>query len=121
MGDIAVSSKQRTPHPLEQLSVDEVIIARDVILSTHGISVIDFRTINLEEPAKAQLQPFLDSEAEGRTPNPISRPPRLARVAYDVVSENKVYEFFESVVDLNIHTVASKELIDALHQAPLVL
>jgi primary-amine oxidase len=121
MGDIAISPKQRTPHPLEQLSVDECIIARDVVLSTHGISVIDFRTINLEEPAKAQLQPFLDSEAEGCTPNPNSRPPRLARVAYDVMSGNKIYEFFESVVDLSTHTVVVKELIDASHQAPLVL
>jgi hypothetical protein len=45
----------------------------------------------------------------------------LARVAYDVMSGNKIYEFFESVVDLSTHTVVVKELIDASHQAPLVL
>jgi len=110
-----------TPHPLQQLSIDECNIARDVILSTHGISVIDFRTITLEEPRKYLLQPFLDLEAEGSTPEPHAYPPRLARVTYDVLSGNKVYEFFESVVDVGTQSIRVKELIDASHQAPLVL
>jgi primary-amine oxidase len=121
MGDVIVPLNQRIPHPLEQLSVDECNVARDVILSTHGISVIDFRTITLEEPVKSQLQPFLELEAEGRTLKADSRPPRLARVAYDVVGENKIYAFYESVVDLGTRAVTVKELIDASHHAPLVL
>ncbi|EPE25859.1 Amine oxidase catalytic [Glarea lozoyensis ATCC 20868] len=121
MGDMVTPLDRRVPHPLEQLSIGECNTARDVILSTHGVSVIDFRTINLEEPPKSLLQPFLDLEAEGRIPKPDAYPPRLARVAYDVISENKVFEFYESVVELVTGAVKVKELIDASHQAPLVI
>ncbi|EHL02606.1 putative Copper amine oxidase 1 [Glarea lozoyensis 74030] len=121
MGDMVTPLDRRVPHPLEQLSIGECNTARDVILSTHGVSVIDFRTINLEEPPKSLLQPFLDLEAEGRIPKPDAYPPRLARVAYDVISENKVFEFYESVVELVTGAVKVKELIDASHQAPLVM
>lgn len=115
-----LKTSDRIPHPLEQLSVAEAHIARDVILATHGSSVIDFRTICLDEPAKAQLQPFLDAENEGGLIE-TSRPPRLARVAYDVVGENNNYAFYESVVDAKEAEIVKQELIDSKHHAPLTL
>lgn len=112
---------ERTPHPLEQLSVAEASVARDVILSGHSKTVIDFRTICLEEPAKAQLQPFLDAESEGSSKIEFPLPARLARVAYDVLGENKTCAFYESIVDVNERKIVAQELIDAKHQAPLTL
>lgn len=112
---------QREPHPLEQLSVAESHVARDVVLGAHGKSVIDFRTISLDEPAKAILVPFLDAENAGTLRADTPRPPRLARVAYDVVKENKVYEFYETVVDVKQGKIVLQELIDSKSHAPLTL
>ena len=112
---------QSRPHPLTQLSVTEANIARDVILQLHDKSVLDFRTISLEEPPKAQLQPFLDAEAAGSLAANPARPDRLARVAYDVVSENKLFQFYETLVDVSTGKLVGQELIDPKHQAPLTL
>ena len=109
------------PHPLAQLSITEANVARDVILQSHDKSVLDFRTISLEEPPKAQLQPFLDAEAAGTLTANSARPARLARVAYDVVRENKVFQFYESLVDLSTAKLVGQELIDPAHHAPLTL
>lgn len=108
-------------HPLQQLSIAECNIARDVILGQRsGKHVVDFRTIALEEPAKALLQPYLEAECEG-TLKSTDTLPRLARVAYDVASENKTFEFYESVVDLGTRRITVNELIDSAHHAPLTL
>ncbi|KAF4637092.1 hypothetical protein G7Y89_g994 [Cudoniella acicularis] len=109
------------PHPLEQLSITESHIARDVVLKAYNKSVIDFRTISLEEPAKSILKPFLDAENAGTLRSNSPRPPRLARVAYDVASENKVFQFFETVVDVGAGEIVSQELIDSKHHAPLTM
>jgi primary-amine oxidase len=109
------------PHPLTQLSITEANVARNVILRLHDKSVLDFRTISLEEPPKSQLQPFLDAEAAGSLTASSTRPDRLARVAYDVVSENKVFQFYESLVDVSTGKLVGQELIDPAHHAPLTL
>lgn len=108
-----------SPHPLAQLNVSECNLARDLILLEHGSSLIDFRTIALEEPAKALLQPYLDAESSSSLGSATSKPPRLARVAYDTVSKGKVFDFYESVVDLMTCTVLQNELIDRAHHSPL--
>ncbi|TVY55623.1 Copper amine oxidase 1 [Lachnellula cervina] len=112
---------QPLPHPLTQLSVTEANIARNVILQLHDKSVLDFRTISLEEPPKAQLQPFLDAEAAGTLAASSAMPDRLARITYDVVSENKLFQFYESLVDISTGKLVGQELIDPKHQAPLTL
>lgn len=108
-------------HPLSPLSVIEANVARDVILQLHDKSVLDFRTISLEEPPKAQLQPYLDAEATGILTAKTTRPDRIARVTYDVVSENKVFKFYESLVDISTKTLVQQDLIDSAHHAPLTL
>ncbi|CAG8950627.1 hypothetical protein HYFRA_00002836 [Hymenoscyphus fraxineus] len=118
MENLKISS--RTPHPLEQLSVAEATVARDAILGAHSKTVIDFRTISLEEPAKAELLPFLDAESEG-TLNGVGRPKRLARISYDFLGENRKYGFYESVVDVVDGKIVAQDLIDEKFQAPLVL
>ncbi|KAG9233595.1 copper amine oxidase-like protein [Amylocarpus encephaloides] len=119
MGGLQFS--QRVPHPLEQLSIGEANRARDIVLQKHVRTVVDFRTVSLEEPLKAQLQPYLDAENAGTLSSNTPRPARQARIAYDVVSENKRFDFYESVVDVSSGEVVSQELIDQSLHAPLTL
>jgi primary-amine oxidase len=122
MGSIQnLSISEPRPHPIAQLSVAEAHVARDVILQLHDKSVLDFRTISLEEPLKSELQPFLDAEAAGTITSSITRPARLARVTYDVVAENKVFKYYESLVDVGTAKLIGQELVDSAHHAPLTL
>jgi len=117
--DLSISEPR--PHPLAPLSVTEAHVARDVILQFHDKSVLDFRTISLEEPPKVELQPFLDAEAAGTLKPSITRPARLARITYDVVAENKVFKYYESLVDVSTAKLIGQELVDSAHHAPLTL
>lgn len=112
---------EKLPHPLEQLTVSECNRARDLIRRTHKESVIDFRTISLEEPPKAHLQRFLEFEHSGNLRPNTPRPDRLARVSYDVIGSDRTPIFHESVIDVRNGIEIGNEIIDAKHQAPLTL
>jgi primary-amine oxidase len=109
------------PHPLAQLTINECNQARDFVRRTHKESVIDFRTISLDEPPKAQLQKFLEIEHGGNLNPKTPRPDRLARVTYDVIGSDKIPVFHESVIEVRSGTEVSHEIIDAKHHAPLTL
>jgi primary-amine oxidase len=51
-----------TPHPFKILSVEEVRIARDTVLSLHKDTVVDFREIYLQEPEKELMKLYLELE-----------------------------------------------------------
>jgi primary-amine oxidase len=112
---------ERLPHPLEQLTISECNQARDFVRRTHPDTVIDFRTISLEEPPKAQLQKFLDIEHSGKLQSNTPRPDRLARVSYDVIGSDKIPTFHESVIDLRNGFRIGHEVIDSKHHAPLTM
>lgn len=108
-------------HPLSQLSELETTTARDVILNSHPGKAIFFREIYLQEPAKAELIPYLELEHSGKLSPTSPRPQRLAKCQYDVVGGDRVPEYHESVVDVEgkkriDHIVVGKE-----HQASLTL
>ena len=106
---------EKVPHPLEQLTLSESNRARDVIRRAHKDAVIDFRTISLEEPLKAQLQKFLEIEHGGSLGPSTLRPDRLARVAYDVIGNDKIPVYHESLIDIRNGIEVSHEVIDAEH------
>lgn len=110
------------PHPLDPLSVQEIQIARRVILSARHPHQLLIRNIYLEEPAKKLLLPFLDAENEGATEEELNnlRPPRLARCIYDVVrlGPEKEFIFHDTVVDLGRLQEIEKNIITG-HHAPL--
>ncbi|ATY60894.1 copper methylamine oxidase precursor [Cordyceps militaris] len=108
-----------TPHPLSALSADEVLRARDVILSLHPGALVDFRVIYLLEPAKADVVPFLDAEHAGTLTADTPRPPRLAQLKYDVIGGDKATQYHESVVDLVTGKRTVNEAIDAKYHASL--
>jgi primary-amine oxidase len=93
-------TQTQKPHPLAQLTIEEAHRARDVVLHLHDKAIIDFRTISLEEPAKAE---------------------RVARVNYDIIGNNKIPQYHESLIDIEESAEISRELISTAHHASLTL
>jgi primary-amine oxidase len=106
------------PHPLDQLSEAEIEIARQVVLQARGTEVVlNFRTITLEEPPKAELVKFLELEHAGAVTAQTDRPARLAKAMYDIVRPDRSHEYTESLVDLRASTEISQRVVDKAHQA----
>lgn len=104
------------PHPFKNLTVDETRIARDTVLSLHKDVLVNFREIFLQEPEKEVMKVFLEAEhaAEpGRSPAS-KTPPRLAKVMYDIIGNDRIPEYNESIIDVEQkkrqkHRVVGKE------------
>lgn len=114
-------------HPLAPLSDQEFRAARDAVLAAYGThpSALFFRAIEVEEPRKADLVPFLVAENAGTLTSETPRPPRLARVQYDVISaredgKGSLYRYTQSVVNLGTGEEVSRETApDGCHAAYL--
>jgi len=109
------------PHPLDQLSISETRKAREIILNARGSSVIEFRSIALEEPPKAELLAFLDVEHNGSLSSRTPRPARVARVQYDLVRADKSHEYTGSLVDLDRKRETLHRVVDKIHQPSLTM
>ena len=107
-------------HPLDQLSADEVNIARDVVLKARQ-SLILFRNTFAVEPPKAQLVKFLTAEHAGTLSTDTPRPPRQARVQYDTIHQGKSHEYMESIVDLASATEVKTKTVKKHCQQALTL
>ena len=110
-----------SPHPLDQLSLEETAIARNVVLQGHSNSVVHFREIFLQEPPKELLRPFLDAERRGDGDADTPRPLREALCQYDVVGSSKVPEFHESIVNVENKNESSQVIVSSQHHASLTL
>lgn len=111
----------RHPHPLSALTVEESIVARDVIRSLHPDSVLLFRQIFLFEPPKAQVTAFLELEHSGKLTDETSRPCRLAQVWFDVCGRDQAANYAESVIDLRTKTVVSTQTTGPGQLASLIM
>lgn len=101
----------QAPHPLAELSQLEFTQARDAIIKIHGSDQpLFFRTIYLQEPAKAELLPFLDAEHSGRLTDATPRPTRTSFVEYDVLTA-KAQVFHRAVVNVATSEVLSNDEI----------
>lgn len=109
------------PHPLAILSIDETKRAREVVVKAHPNVAISFREIFLQEPAKADLKKFLELEHSGRLSPTSPRPPRLAKVQYDVIGSDRIPEYQESIVDVDRSVRVRHEVIGKQHHAALTL
>lgn len=104
-----ISTMATAPHPLTQLSVDEFTKARDIIVKLYGGSQsVYFRQINLEEPSKETLIPYLEAEHAGTLTADTPRPARQAHVEYDLIKAEK-HEAVRAVVDLDAGKVVSSD------------
>ena len=108
-------------HPFDPLSMEELLIARDVVLKQYSADVVDFREIYLREPDKELMKAFLDLEHAGKLNLDTPRPPRLAKVQYDIIKPGKTFEYHEAAVDLGKKCIAFHEVIDTVHHASLTV
>ena len=106
-------------HPFDPLTLEEIDVAREVILDCNDGKLIDFREIYLREPDKELMKPFLDLEHAGKLKQDTPQPPRLAKVQYDVVGPNKKFEFHESSVNIHTKEQVYHEVVDTVHHANL--
>ena len=109
------------PHPLDPLSLEEISVARQVILDQNAGNMVDFREIYLREPPKEMMKDFLELEHSGKIQADYHPPPRLAKVQYDVVGPNKKFEFHESTINVQEKTQTTHEIIDDSHHASLTM
>lgn len=107
------------PHPLDQLSTHEINVIRDVVLQARLPASVIFRNIALDEPAKQDLLPFLTFEHNGELNGETLRPPRLARVLYDIVTSEPELEFCDSVVNVETKEEVSFDIVEKKYHAPL--
>ncbi|GKU14452.1 unnamed protein product [Fusarium langsethiae] len=102
---------QPAPHPLAQLSQDEFVRARNCILKHHGSeSSLFFRSIQLHEPKKDDLLPFLIAEHNGSLDETTPRPARCAEVEYDIIADTR--EYTRTIVDVDKREVISKAVLE---------
>ena len=111
------------PHPYKILSADEIRVARDVVLSAHSTkeAVVDFREIYLQEPSKELMKRFLAAEHAASPGSSPVRPPRLAKCQYDIIGSDRIPEYHESIVDINLKKRVKHEVVGKEHQACLTL
>ncbi|MCJ1398722.1 hypothetical protein MMC11_001923 [Xylographa trunciseda] len=121
------SAKQVAFHPLSPLTSSEISAAAGFIKALYPSKTdLLFKTITLEEPAKAQLAPYLDAEYHGRS---TSRIDRKAFINYYIRNTDK---FHEAVVNLtqrriethfrlgpNVHSPADGEEIILVEKVAL--
>lgn len=107
------------PHPLDQLSTHEINVIRDVVLRARLPASVIFRNIALDEPAKKDLLPFLTFEHNGELNDETLRPPRLARVLYDIVTIEPKLEFCDSVVNVEAREEVYFDIVEEQYHAPL--
>ncbi|EXJ93301.1 primary-amine oxidase [Capronia coronata CBS 617.96] len=115
-----IVAKKTHKHPLDQLSGDEVEVARQAVLKVRKAHLI-FRNIYTVEPPKAELVEFLKAEHAGTVSADTPRPPRQARVQYDVVYDDQSHEYLESIVDLATGSEVNLKRVDTGVQQSLTL
>ncbi|KAH8594026.1 copper amine oxidase 1 [Bisporella sp. PMI_857] len=105
------------PHPLDQLSVKESDQARQIVLHLRNSEdTLHFRFITLEEPPKKELCKFLDFEHAGQVTTETPRPPRIAKVQYDIIHADKTHQCVESWIDVVSGLEVKRRVIDQICQ-----
>ncbi len=121
MNGLTTSDRPSTPHPLASLTSQEIDSARQVVTKARAGYLLLFRDIFTEEPAKAELVPFLDAEHSSQLTEETPRPRRLARIQYDTISDDGSHAYTESVVDVNSREEVLHRVVDKEFQPPLTL
>ncbi len=106
--------KAVVPHPLQNLSRDEICLARDIVIGFHPDTILEFREISLKEPPKAELLLFLDEEHCGKVASNTLRPPRLAKCHYDTICSDRIPRYNEAVVDLVVRVADGRRDVPAI-------
>ncbi|KAM0750784.1 primary amine oxidase [Meredithblackwellia eburnea MCA 4105] len=98
------------PHPLAQLTAEELKTIAQVAKSLSPNKKLSFRRIYLAEPEKALVVPYLKAELAG-TPLP-KAPPRIGQALYYFDGEEV---FVETLVDIGSRRVISHRVLEGMH------
>ncbi len=115
------AGKSSRPHPLVRLTSLEIDTARQVVTKARSGHLLLFRDIFSEEPAKAELVPFLEAEHSGQLTEETWRPPRLARVQYDTIGDDGSHAYTESVIDVIARREVLHRVVEKDVQPPMTL
>ena len=121
LNGLSTASRSSRPHPLARLTSLEIDLACQVVTKARAGHLLLFRDIFTEEPAKAELVPFLEAEHSGQLTEETARPPRLARVQYDKIGDDGSHAYTESVVDVTARHEVLHRVVEKDVQPPLTL
>lgn len=91
---LSASTSSGYPHPLDQLSVQELAKCVKVLKNYHKGHILHIKGIENEEPPKKIMTKWLESQRSGQ---PIAPPPRIAYGIYYVMDERRACEIWIDV------------------------
>lgn len=111
-------------HPLDPIRPEEITAASQLIGKRYAGQKYRFQQIELQEPRKQELAPFLEAERLGKTP--LSTPDRLVRAYLWVYGDagtsggsGGVVDLHKIWVNLTLGKIARDEKQPDHHQAPI--
>lgn len=107
------------PHPLDPIRPAEIEAASRLIGKKYAGTKTRFQQIDLQEPSKQDLAPYIEAERLGETPS--STPDRLVRAylwvyGQEITSRVALHKIW---VNLTLGTIAKDELMPDIVQAPI--
>ncbi|KAK3672150.1 hypothetical protein LTR78_007903 [Recurvomyces mirabilis] len=107
------TAKQSVSHPLAPLSADEIRDAAAIIKSQWPVNTdLHFKTITLEEPAKAETVPYIEAEYHGYDL------PKIDRRVLSTYYLRKTNKFHEAIINLTQKTLERNVRLGANIHAP---
>lgn len=106
-------------HPLDPISASEIQCASKLIAKKYASSKFRFQQIELQEPRKSELSPFIEAHRLGVSPS--RTPDRRVRAylwVYGLEVTNKV-DLHKIFVNLTLGTIDKDELLPEAVQAPI--
>jgi primary-amine oxidase len=101
---------QAMPHPLQPLSEEEILKARNILSKKHSSETnLFFRSAYLEEPSRDDLVKFLAAEHGHHDKDLASSLPRLVKFIYDAIKGPGNYQLTDTVVDINAGEIVHHE------------
>ncbi|KAH6607065.1 primary-amine oxidase [Trichoderma cornu-damae] len=89
-------------HPFEPIGPGEISLAADILREALGGVSLRFKVIDVQEPVKERVIPYIEAE---RTGGPL--PPAPPRLAYSYLHRLDTHAFVKAVVNLDSRTVVS--------------
>ncbi|KAK6373511.1 hypothetical protein LTS17_008003 [Exophiala oligosperma] len=101
---------QKQPHPLDPMRPEEIWLASQILRKARPGEQVVFRIINLQEPSKSMLLPYLEAEHLRQT-----LPQRPCREAMVQFFSGTSEHFYEVVVDLERASIVSEKDLRGYH------
>ncbi|KAJ9639802.1 hypothetical protein H2204_003595 [Knufia peltigerae] len=101
---------QKQPHPLDPMRPEEIWLASQILRKARPGEQVVFRIINLQEPSKSMLLPYLEAEHLQQT-----LPQRPCREAMVQFFSGTSEHFYEVVVDLERASIVSEKDLRGYH------